>query len=155
MAISATEIIKAISQLKNNKACGLDLITNEMVKASANILSPCFQKLFNTCLNSGKYPTCWAEGYTLPLFKNGDPCDPSNYRGISITSAIGKVFNTILNNRLDQYLADNDIISKFQIGFVKKARTSDHMFLMRSLIESVFADGKKMYACFIDLKKSI
>jgi hypothetical protein len=38
MAISATEIIKAtcISQLKNNKACGLDLITNEMMKASAN-----------------------------------------------------------------------------------------------------------------------
>ena len=63
MAISATEIIKAtcISQIKNNKACGLDLITNEMMKASANILSPCFQKLFNTCLNSGKYPTCWAE----------------------------------------------------------------------------------------------
>lgn len=152
--VTVSEVTRAISKLKNNKSCGLDLITNEMLKASIHIMSTCFQKIFNICLQSGKYPKLWAVGYTLPLFKSGDPCDPGNYRGISITSAIGKVFNSILDNRLDKFLVEKQLISKFQIGFVKKTRTSDHMFIMKTLIDSVFAKGKKLFACFIDFKKA-
>jgi hypothetical protein len=29
--------------------------------------------------------------------------DPNNYRGITVTSAVGKVFNSILNTRLDDF----------------------------------------------------
>jgi hypothetical protein len=37
---------------------------------------------------------------------------PENYRGIAINSCIGKLFNTVLNNRLDKYLIDNSIMEK-------------------------------------------
>jgi hypothetical protein len=33
-----------------------------------------------------------------------------NYRGITITSSVGKVFNSILNERLDSFLKQNNII---------------------------------------------
>ena len=35
-------------------------------------------------------------GRDNPVNKSNDSSDPSNYRGVSITSAIGKVFNTVL-----------------------------------------------------------
>jgi hypothetical protein len=57
-----------------------------------------------------------------------------NYRGIAINSCIGKLFNTVLNNRLDKYLIYNNLINKCQIGFSKKARTSDHIFVLKTLI---------------------
>jgi hypothetical protein len=38
-----------------------------------------------------------------------DAADPNNYRGITITSSVGKVFNSILNKRLDSFLKQNNI----------------------------------------------
>jgi hypothetical protein len=52
-----------------------------------------------------------------------------NYRGISVTSALGKLFNSILNNRLDMFLEKHQIIDTCQVGFTKKARTTDHLFI--------------------------
>ena len=133
--IKDKEILNCISKLKNNKACGLDSIKNEMIKSVASIFLPCLNKLFNLIFSSGLYPSSSALGYISPIFITGDSSNPENYRGITITSNIGKVFNMVLNNRLDQFLEENQIIEKVQIGFTKNARTSDHMFVLKSLID--------------------
>jgi hypothetical protein len=52
-------------------------------------------KIFNACLVSGIYPEKWAEGCITPLYKANDMYDPGNYRGLTITSAIGKLFNLL------------------------------------------------------------
>ena len=153
--IKDKEIQSSISKLKNNKSSGLDSIRNEMIKSGANILLPCLNKLFNLIFSSGCYPSSWAKGYISPIFKTGDNSDPDNYRGITITSNIGKLFNMILNSRLDNFLEDNKIIDNVQIGFTKNARTSDHMFVMKSLIDQcINANGGKLYSCFVDFRKA-
>jgi hypothetical protein len=48
--------------------------------------------MFNACLSSGRYPKIWADGYITTIHKTNDITDPNNYRGITVTSAIGKVF---------------------------------------------------------------
>jgi hypothetical protein len=35
----------------------------------------------------------------LPSISVNDPSDPNNYRGITITNSLGKLFNRILDNR--------------------------------------------------------
>jgi hypothetical protein len=52
------------------------------------------------CLVSGIYPEKWTEGYITPLYKANDMYDPGNYRGLTITSTNGKLFNHVLNQRL-------------------------------------------------------
>ena len=74
-------------------------------------------------------------GYIKPLHKSDDLYGPSNYRGVSITNAVGKVFNSILEARIDTFLTENSVIDKFQIGFMKEVRTSDHMFILEALID--------------------
>ena len=153
--IKVEEIYKAISKLKNKKAVGLDSISNEMLKAAQTSLGSCLLKLFNACLSSGQYPAQWADGYITPLHKSNDSSDPTNYRGISITSAIGKVFNTVLNNRLDSFLIERNIIDSCQIGFTKNARTADHMFILKTLIDKYCSKaGGRLYACFVDFRKA-
>ena len=44
-------------KLKNNKACGEDLILNEMLKSGANILLLSLSKLFNLILRNHKFPS--------------------------------------------------------------------------------------------------
>ena len=98
--ISAHEIEIAVKFLKNKKAHGLDSITNEMIKASLPVLNTSLVKLFNLILSSGFYPKSWCDGFIVPLFKSGDRMDPSNYRGITVSSCFGKLFSVILNNRI-------------------------------------------------------
>jgi hypothetical protein len=98
--ISASELNKAIFNLQNGKSPGLDMIGNELLKTAQTYLNPCLVKLFNAVFTSGMYPQIWSEGYITPIFKAENPKLPQNYRGITICNSIGKVFNSILNNRL-------------------------------------------------------
>lgn len=153
--ISKTEIEKAISTLKNKKASGFDSILNEMLKSSQIYLVPCFQKLLNSTLNSGNFPKIWAKGYIVPLFKSGSKDDPSNYRGITIGSCLGKLFVKILNIRLEKFLASRNIVKPEQIGFCKGKHTSDHHLVLRTLIEKYTQQGdKKFFTCFVDLQRA-
>lgn len=152
--ITIKEISKACLKLKNNKSSGHDGILNEMIKYGQFALMPSLIKLFNSILSSGIYPESWSNGIIIPIFKQGDNHDPGNYRGITITSCMGKVFNSILNTRLEEFLKVNNIIADEQIGFKRGCRTSDHIFKLKTIIDKYLNKSKKLYTCFIDLKKA-
>ena len=153
--ITTKELYDAVFSLKNNKAVGIDAISNEMLKCSFNVLQQCFLKLFNNLLSKGTYPSCWKNAFITPIHKGGSLENPNNYRGISIISCAAKLFNTILTRRLDEFLERHKVINPVQIGFTKKARTSGHMFVLRTLIEKYTKDrNAKLYACFIDFRKA-
>jgi hypothetical protein len=105
------EIEESIKRLKMKKASGLDSISNEMLKAGKETLKPYICKLFNNIIKSECYPNIWSKGYIVPIYKKGEMEDPANYRGITISSCLGKLFATVVNNRLQKFLHDN-IISK-------------------------------------------
>ncbi len=58
----------------------------------------------------------WAESMIKPLFKGGNPFDPSDYRGISLTSCLGKLFCSILNIRLVNFLETNKIYTPTKLS---------------------------------------
>ena len=60
----------------------------------------------------------------------------------------------MINERLQQWCVDKNIIQKEQIGFRKKSRPGDHIFVLKTLIDTYNNQGKKIYACFIDLQKA-
>ena len=153
--ISTDEISKAILKLKTNKSPGLDNISSNMLKCGQAVLIPSFYKLFNACLTTGNYPRNWATSYITPIHKCGDVTDPNNYRGITVTSAIGKLFNCIMNERLDSFLEKYQIINKCQVGFTKKARTADHLFILKCILDKYCntKDGR-VFACFVDFQKA-
>ena len=130
--ISSEEIEVAVKTLKSGKAYTLDLISNEMIIHSSSVIKPQMKKkLFNTILRSGHYPNSWCNGYIVPIYKKGDSSDPKNYRGITISSCLRKVFSVILNNRIIEYLNENDLLCQTQIGFRKNNRTSDHVLTLK------------------------
>jgi exonuclease III len=152
--IEMHEIRAACNTLRNNKAAGVDGLISEIIKASISKMLPSLTKLFNKILTTSTYPASWLTGCITPIYKADNPLDPSNYRGITVNSCLGKIFNIVLNNRLDAFLTEHQLINDVQIGFTKKARTSDHMFLLKTLINKYTGAGKRLYACFIDFKKA-
>ena len=126
-----------------------------MLKYGQSTLLPLLSKLFNLVFTNGIYPTLWSKGCITPIHKTGPVYDASNYRGITISDNIGKLFNKILNNRLINFLDKNNIIRKEQIGFMKGCRTTDHMFTLQTLIQKyIKINSKPLYACFVDFKRA-
>ena len=132
----------------------MDLIANEMLKGAGQCILDPLTKLFNLILTSGCFPEQWAIGRIVSIHKKGDALDPANYRGITITSCLGKLFTNILNFRLCKFLEDNSLIREEQIGFRKGHRTTDHMFILKCIMDKYKKKRKQLYMCFIDFKKA-
>jgi hypothetical protein len=59
MKISKEEILKCIKKLKNNKACGEDLVINEYIKSTTNTFIDIYEQLFNIIFETGNFPDNW------------------------------------------------------------------------------------------------
>lgn len=153
--ITESEVLSNIKTLKNNKAAGFDSVINEHIKSTAHILLPVYTKLFNLILDSCVIPESWTIGIIQPIFKNkGNPKLPENYRPITLLSCFGKLFTSIINNRLQKFAEKYNIIDASQAGFRKKHSTTDNLFILKSLIDIVQSQKKKLYCCFIDFQQA-
>ncbi len=149
--ISFRELKLHIRKLKLNKAAGPDLLCNEMIKLGETWLTPLLHKLFNNILAKGCFPNTWKKGYIINIHKSGSITEPGNYRGITLTSTVGKLFNSIMNERLVNFLYENDLQSKFQCGFRQDYRTTDNILILN---EAIRTTKSPLYIAFIDFKKA-
>ncbi len=152
--ISMDEILTCIKSLKTGKASGPDQILNEMLHCARLSIAPCLQKVFNNIIMYEDLPRSWSIGYLVPIFKKGNSMDPDNYRGISVVSCLAKLFSKILNNRLLKFLRIDNKLSCYQIGFTEKKRTSDHIFVLKCILEEAKNKRQPVFGCFVDLKKA-
>ena len=62
----------------------------------------------------------------------------------------------MISKRFQRYLTDKNLIAQEKIGFKPNARTSDHIFTVKSLVSKYVNEqiNKRLYACFIDFKKA-
>ena len=153
--ITPEEVLYAIKHLKKNKAYGIDLIVNEFLKSSYDKLHDLFVELFNLVLDTGIIPSAWCTGVIKPIFKNkGSVEDPNNYRGITILSCFGKLFTSILNNRIKFFIEKYEILGSEQAGFRENHSTTDHLFTLYAIIDILLAKSKRLYCAFLDYEKA-
>ena len=145
--ITIDEIQKAIRKLICKKAAGIDGIPAEFYKHGSNELLPALVLLFNTIIANGEYPSSWATGIIHPVHKKAAHNVPDNY-------SIGKLFDSVLNNRLsfkNDVCYDND---PFQAGFRSNSRTTDNIFILCAIIDKQRCLSKPLYTCFVDFTKA-
>ena len=153
--ITELELEAKLKVLQNKKACGPDGILNEMIKYTNRKCKLAILKIFNLVLSVGHFPESWSEGLITPIYKNGDKFDPNNYRGICVSSNLGKLFGSILNSRIIDFLTEHNVLCKSQIGFLPNYRTSDHIFTLHTLIDKYTSQNKgNIHACFVDFQKA-
>ncbi len=148
------ELKKAILMLKKNKAAGMDRLPAEILKSTPMKLLLAILKLMNKIKNTCNYPQKWAVGIISLLLKEGNDEDPNNYRAISVINSLAKVLAIMVHERLDRWCQEVKVICKEQIGFEKKCRPADHLFVLKTLVDTYNNQGKKVYACFVDFRKA-
>ena len=112
-------------------------------------------KLMNLILESEKYPLKWRRNLLITLHKGGLTDKPDNYRGISISSYLSKLFSTVLYFRIFEVNENFSLLSNNQIGFLKGYRTADLVLLIDTVInEIVHRQRNHLFVAFVDLEKA-
>ena len=59
------------------------------------MLTPHIRNIFNM-VTQGYFPTEWTTSVVIPLHKNGDVNNPSNYHTIMVNSLLGKLYESMV-----------------------------------------------------------
>ena len=65
----------------------------------------------------------------MPLYKKGDKSEAGNYRPVSLipVSCVGKAFERVIFKHVYNHIADNNLLYKYQSGFLPGQSTVHHL----------------------------
>ena len=153
ISFSIDELVSYIKKLNSKKAPGLDFISNNMIKASVDLLAPSILSIFNKCIQFGYFPDAWKLATVRVLAKpnKSDYNDVKSYRPISLISHIAKLFEKLINNRIYRHF--ESYMNTNQHGFVRgKSTVSALKSIINTAIE-MKAD-KKVAIIAIDIQSA-
>ena len=116
---------KLLSDINSNKAQGPDGIHGKILKNCAVGLAFPLTCIFKTSYNCGYIPQEWKMANVVPIFKKGSKSEVKNYRPISLTCLVMKVFERIIKEKLLS-LTDN-LLDPRQHGFLEHKSCTTNM----------------------------
>ncbi|MEL6989254.1 MAG: reverse transcriptase family protein, partial [Bacteroidota bacterium] len=156
MLLKATdfeEVLATINKLGNKTTTGSDGMNNLLAKKMGLVIAPYLVELINSSFKTGIFPEELKVSVVYPLYKNGDPRQPGNYRPISILSTWSKVYERIMNRRLVDYFEKFDLLYSKQFGFRKRHSTVDAIAEFTEKIRHNTSRGPQN-TFFLDFKKA-
>jgi hypothetical protein len=150
--ITASEVRDAIGKLKPNRRDGyLELTTNHFIHAPDSLcVHVAF--LFSTMLVHALPPDDMLFSTVIPIPKNNnvDRSASENYRGITLSSVLGKIFDLITIHRFRDRLVTSDL----QFGFRPKRGTDMCTMLLKEIISYYLSNDSSIYCIMLDATKA-
>ena len=146
------EVEDELKKLKVGKAPGPDNIDNKILKDFREILAKLLEELFNLILEKEEIPKQWEVAEIMLIYKKGKRNNIENYRPISLTSNVCKIFMKIMKNRLYNQLDLQQ--PEEQAGFRRNYETIDHIHTINQVIEKAKEYKLDLYMMFVDYKKA-
>ncbi len=117
LQFSVSDIIEAIDDIKPNAAAGPDNILVTLLKKCKESLAVPIHMIWNHSFDIGSVPSFYKLSHVFPLHKKDSRSTPANYRPISLTSHVIKIFERVIRKKLVSYLEANNFINCNQHGF--------------------------------------
>ena len=126
ISVTPKMIKKVIKNLDLSKASGPDCIPMVVLKNNEPKRSYILDELFAKCVKESYFPDCWKVSFVAPVFKNvAERSTAKNYCPVGLLSAVSKVFEKLVNNRIVDHLEKCGLFSNLQYGFRSSQSTSD------------------------------
>ena len=152
--ITHEQILNSIRNMKNSVSQTPDMIPSIFIKQTAiNILKPLYI-IYNHSLNTGEIPDMWKKATVIPIYKKGKINVATNYRPISLTSVICRIFERIIHSQMLSHLLQNNIISAAQHGFIKQRSTQTQQIDFMDKLTSLYDKNIQLEIVYLDFSKA-
>ena len=123
--ITSSKVKGYLRQIKPNKAPGPDSISGHVLKHCSDSLSFPLSILFNKSYRTSTFPDDWKNANVVPIHKKGLKNDVANYRPVSLTSLVMKIFEKCIRDEI--YSLCKDKITPNQHGFLPNRSCNTQM----------------------------
>jgi len=151
-----TELVeRVITNMKRGKAPDLDRLTSEHLQYSHALLPVVLSKLFNLMMHNGYVPCKFGQSYTVPIPKSScnlysKSITVDDFRGISISPVISKVFEHCILDRYSKFFLTSDN----QFGFKKESGCSHALYTLKCVVDYYASFGSTVNLCALDISKA-
>ena len=140
--------------LSPSSAPGPDGICAFIFKTFIDQLCYPIMKIWKSSIATGKLPEGTALAYITPIYKGGIKSDPANYRPVSLTNHLTKIFERILRKELVEYLENNGLMNTTQHGFRCGRSTISQLLQYLDSIMTLLEEGKNVASIYLDFSKA-
>ena len=152
--IQYSDILTAISQLKNSVSQSPDSIPSIFIKKTSKQIVKPLHIIFNFSMKTGQIPSIWKKAIVIPIYKKGEINKPTNFRPISLTSPICRLLEKINHKRMMSHILNNQIISDAQHGFVQMRSTQTQQLNFLNELTCLYDQNTQVEIVYLDFSKA-
>ena len=151
-SIRSSTVFNFLRKVKPSKAPGPDGISGYVLKNCASALSLPLTLLFNKSYSHGTLPADWKTAHVVPIHKKGRKDDVENYRPISLTSLVMKIFEKCLRDVLLEACLPK--ISSNQHGFLPNRSCTSQMLAYTDILSFNLNHKSQTDVIYFDFSKA-
>jgi hypothetical protein len=147
-------ILRLLKLTQPSSSKGIDGIPKVFLKRLATPLAEPLSIIFNDIFRSGTFPDAWKTAIILPTHKKDSKLKVDNYRPISLTPTMSKIFEKSLSEYILNFCAENNIMAKEQFGFTKGKSVESQMLTCLNDWTHIDHKGSAIHIIYLDLSKA-
>jgi len=138
--ITTKEVEKTIKSLKTKNTQGYDEISVKILQECAPFISSPLTYIGNKSFDMGSFPSRLKYSTVEPIYKTGDRLDIANFRPISLLISFSKIFEKIIVTRIQEHIAQYQILAYEQYGFRSNISTDNASYTLINEIVTAMND---------------
>jgi len=154
LTIDEDLVIKTLKKLREDKSPGVDELSPRFLFMVQDAVVHPLQLIFNETLRTGVVPEDWKRANVTPIYKHGNRKKPSNYRPISLTSQVCKLFEMIVKDAIVEHLERHKLIFETQHGFRRGRSCLSNLLTFLEKATASMDKGIPMDVIFLDFAKA-
>ena len=120
------------------------------LKRMTDVLAPRLSVVFWRILRLGSFPACWRQANVTPIPKGPSSSSVANYRLISITPVLSKVFERLVVVRLRRFMEYCGVLPTTQFAYQKGLGTCGALLCVSHTLQSALESWQEARIVQID-----
>jgi hypothetical protein len=148
------EVVSVIKGFKSKQSTDVNDVNMFIVKKLCERIAQPLTHICNISFENGVFPNKMKISKIIPLFKAGSRQSFTNYRPVSLLPQFSKILEKLFNNRLVNFVEQNNVFYAGQYGFRNNHSTSLALMDLMEEITTSLDRKQTTVGVLIDLKKA-
>jgi len=155
IALDPEAVLKKLQKLNIDKSAGPDSMHPMLLKSCAVAVAEPLSIIFRSSFDSGLVPSDWKTADIAPIYKRkGSRADPNNYRPVSLTSVPCKIMESLIKDKLSEFINVKKILTKHQHGFMQQRSCLTNLLEAMERWTDAVDNGYGIDVLFLDYRKA-
>lgn len=148
-------IEKAIKTRNWNSAAGVDGLDYTVYKEGGREAAKVIRKIIKIVLKNKRAPVQFKSSRTVFVYKKGDEDNPRNWRPLSISNAMYRIFTVIMSRYVMDLNKRHCVINEAQKGFMEGMNgTVENILTVMELFHDAQRSNKSLYITAMDFQNA-